>query len=175
MPKIRWGVADLEQLSQRKANLLSKTPHQKRARKKQTPPEPAETFSGTLRVVSVMKPRELIRRGVCEVHYEFDALVLQPRMSGIIQTRIVRQKVGERLQQALPGSIIRFDGRWSSKFVARELQILRGEIARQARTPHDYMPSLKPDGTWRWATPNVSLASSRDQFAHRHAVESGTA
>ena len=109
-----------------------------------------------------MKPTERLRRGRCEVHYEFHGLVFGSTGVGVVQVRIVREKVGKALQKALPGSTIRFDGRWSNKFVARELQILRGEIVTQATTPDDYKPSLKPDGTWRWATPNVSHASSRD-------------
>ena len=150
MPQLWWGVVNLNNSHNERHFGLSNKRKPKRARRKQTPPAPVETFSGTLRVLSVPRPCEHLNRGRYEVHYEFDAAVLQPAMRGIIPVRIVREKACQSLRKALPGSTIRFDGRWSSRFVERELHVLRGEIIHVAEFLDGYVPFERTDGTWRW-------------------------
>jgi len=109
-----------------------------------------EPFSGTLRVLSVPRPKEHLNRGRYELQYEFMAAVLQPSMRGGIQVRLIRERSVEALRRVLPGSTIRFDGYFSTKYGGRELHILRGEIVHRAQLIDGYQPRDRPDGTWRW-------------------------
>jgi len=78
------------------------------------------------------------------------AAVLQPSMRGGIQVRLIRERSVEALRRVLPGSTIRFDGYFSTKYGGRELHILRGEIVHRAQLIDGYQPRDRPDGTWRW-------------------------